>query len=92
MKMPSSAAMEIVGKFGWSSNVMRDGRLISQEYVVAEEIDCVLAAKDARISELEDLLRRWVNIAEHGRYGARTRFPLRGHPVVGETSRALGET
>jgi len=52
MNMPSKAAMDIVDRFSWSSNVMRDGRLIGQQYVVAEAIDEALSAKDAEIERL----------------------------------------
>lgn len=56
MQMPSSAAMNIVDRFSWSSNVMRDGRLIGQQYLVAEAIDQALAVRDAEIARLRKIL------------------------------------
>jgi hypothetical protein len=35
------------------------------------------------------LLARWVNIAENGQYGDRTKFPLKNHPIVSESRAAL---
>lgn len=43
----------------------------------------------AEIERLSALLFRWVNVAENGRYGERTAYPLRGHPLVGETKAAV---
>lgn len=51
MKMPSETALNVVRQFSWSSNVVRDGQLVSQEYVVAEAIDKALAAERERCAE-----------------------------------------
>lgn len=42
MKTPSQTAMSLVSQFSWGSNVMRDGRLIGQQYIVAEAIDVAM--------------------------------------------------
>lgn len=38
MQTPQQIAEHIVDDFSWSSNVMRDGRLIGQQHVVADAI------------------------------------------------------
>lgn len=40
---------------------------------------------------LTDLLLRWINIAENGKYGERTATPLKKHPIIAETISALSD-
>ncbi len=47
------------------------------------------ARLSAEIEGLKDLLSRWLNIAENGKYGHRTNTPLAIHPIVEETYAAL---
>lgn len=42
-----------------------------------------------QIELLTDLLLRWVNIAENGKFGERTKTPLKRHPIVAETLAAV---
>jgi hypothetical protein len=37
------------------------------------------------IEQMRHLLLRWVNIAENGLYGERTKHPLKKHPIVAQT-------
>jgi len=41
------------------------------------------------IERLQALLGRWVNIAQNGTYGERTKYPLRKHAIVAETRTTL---
>lgn len=45
------------------------------------------AVKKANL--LTDLLLRWINIAENGKYGENTNAPLKHHPIIAETIAAL---
>lgn len=56
-------AWRIVDQFSWSSNVMRDGRLIGQQHLVAEAIKLALDAKDAEADGGE-----WRQIPDYPRY------------------------
>lgn len=59
MRMPSRTALDVVEKFSWTSNVVRNGRLISQEYVVAEAIDRALATERERCAQIAEGLNGW---------------------------------
>lgn len=52
MKKPSAAAMAIVDQFSFSSNVIRNGRMIGLQYVVAEAIDLALQAERERCADV----------------------------------------
>lgn len=41
------------------------------------------------IEAMGELLRRWVNVAENGTYGERTKFPLKKHPLVTDSKAVL---
>jgi hypothetical protein len=50
-----------------------------------------IALTRARDEDYQIILERWLNIAENGQYGARTKTPLSKHPLVEETRKALNE-
>ena len=52
MKKPMQLALEIVDQFSWSSNVSRDGKLVGQQYVVAEAIAAAIEKERARYEPL----------------------------------------
>ena len=59
MKSPEQIAEEIVGGFSWTSNVMRNGRAVGQQYVVAEAIADVIQAERDRCERLLGAARDW---------------------------------
>lgn len=61
MKMPSETAMKLVGQFSWGSNVIRDGKMIGQQYIVAEAIDQAIAAERAGCAEIAHVMARAIN-------------------------------
>jgi hypothetical protein len=52
MKTPEQIAQEIVDQFSWSTNVSRGGRLIGQQYVVAEAIAAAIQAERDRCADV----------------------------------------
>jgi hypothetical protein len=54
VKTPEQIAAEIVNQFSWSSNVMRDGRLIGEQYVVAEAIAAAIRADRDRCADIPE--------------------------------------
>lgn len=58
MKTPEQIAAELVDQFSWSSNVMRDGRLVGQQYIVAEAIARAIASERVRAQTLTSALCR----------------------------------
>lgn len=45
VQTPDEIAQRIVDRFSWSSNVMRDGRLVGQQFIVAEAIAKAIEAE-----------------------------------------------
>lgn len=56
MPKPEEIAAVIVDKFPWSTNMMRNGRLVGQQYLVADEIAKAIAVETMRLRKaLEDI-------------------------------------
>jgi hypothetical protein len=55
-----------------------------------DEVLELIEQQRVKIVQLQALLERWVNIAQNGQYGARSKHPLCVHPIVEETLQALG--
>lgn len=69
-KTPEQIAAEIVNQFAWSSNVMRDGRLVGEQVGVAEAIAGAIKADRAAMASAGWAVRNEVT-------GAVTRFVKR---------------
>lgn len=62
MKTTKEIAVEIVDRRSWSSNVLRDGRLVGLQYVVAEDIatairTAIAAEREACAKVAEELAK-----------------------------------
>lgn len=51
---PKEIAADIVERFSWSTNVMRDGRLVGQQHIVADAIAEAIAKERAAIEALQN--------------------------------------
>lgn len=54
MKTPEQIAQEIVDQFSWSTNVSRGGRLVGQQYVVAQAIAAAIQAERDRCADIPE--------------------------------------
>jgi hypothetical protein len=54
VKTPEQIAAGIVNQISWSSNVMRNGRLIGEQHVVAEAVAAAIRAERDRCADIPE--------------------------------------